>query len=127
MAMDSRVILDAWREVLAEVLHTRDTEWKQQRGRLGPRAWRRLPNCGPPPPEFRDTMEAMIAEHLAQIRRPVDGKEGPRSEQGPFGEAGPPGKIASVQAYVEDAIRYRGVVVANSPKSQKPLRIGALS
>jgi acyl-CoA synthetase (AMP-forming)/AMP-acid ligase II len=68
--------------------------------------------------EFRSTMEGMIAERLAQICQPVDGQEGPRSEQGPCGEAGPSGNIWSVQAYVEDAIHYRVVVVV-APKSQK--------
>ena len=27
---DQELILDAWREVLAQVLHTRDTEWKER-------------------------------------------------------------------------------------------------
>jgi hypothetical protein len=27
---DQEMILDAWREVLAQVLHTRDCEWKEQ-------------------------------------------------------------------------------------------------
>jgi len=36
---------------------------------------------------------AWLAERLAQIRQPVDGKEGPRGETGPRGEAGPPGTL----------------------------------
>jgi hypothetical protein len=40
-------------------------------------------------------------------------EKGPRGEQGPRGEAGPAGGIASAQAYVEDAIHYRGDVVVH--------------
>jgi len=110
---DQEVILDAWREVLAQVLHTRDTEWKEQLRAIKAESMAAIAELRAGAAEFRNTMEAMIAERLAQIRQPLDGKEGPRGEQGPCGEAGPPGKIAGVQAYVEDAIHYRGDVVVH--------------
>jgi hypothetical protein len=110
---DQDLLVDAWREVLAQVLHTRDNEWKQQLRAVNSEATAAIADLRAATAEFRSTMEKMIAERLAQIRQPIDGKEGPRGEPGPRGEAGPAGKIASVQAYVEDAIYYRGDVVVH--------------
>jgi hypothetical protein len=60
--------------------------------------------------EFRNTMEAMIAARLAQLRQPIDGKEGP---PGPRGEDGPHGRVEGVRAYVEGAVHYRGSMVTH--------------
>jgi hypothetical protein len=106
------VILEAWRQVLGQVLHTRDCEWKEQLRAIKAESKAAVAELGAAA-EFRSTMERMVAERLAEIRQPIDGEKGPRGEQGPCGEAGPPGKIANIQAYVEDAIHYRGDVVAH--------------
>jgi hypothetical protein len=58
-----------------------------------------------PAAEFRNAMEAMIAERLSQLRQPADGKEGPR------GEAGPAGKLNGVRSYVEGAVHCEGDIV----------------
>jgi hypothetical protein len=110
---DQELILDAWREVLAEVLYTRDTEWKEQLRAIKAESMAAVAELRAAAAEFRSTMEAMIAGRLAQVRQPVDGKEGPRGEEEPRGEAGPPGKIASAEAYVDDAIHYRGDIVVH--------------
>jgi hypothetical protein len=57
--------------------------------------------------EFRNTMEAMIENRLAQIRELADG---PRGGPGP---PGPPGKIERVSGYVVDAVHYRGDIVTH--------------
>ena len=110
---DQELILDAWREVLAQVLYTRDNEWKEQLRAIKAESMTAIAELRAAAAEFRNTMEAMVAKRVAQIHQPVDGKEGPRGEPGPRGEAGPLGKIANVQAYVEDAIHYRGDVVVH--------------
>jgi hypothetical protein len=109
---DQELILDAWREVLARVLHARDTEWKEQLRAIKAESMAAIAELRVAAAEFRNTMEAMTAQRVGQLRQPADGKEGPRGEPGPRGEAGPPGRIASVQAYVE-AIHYRGDVVVH--------------
>jgi hypothetical protein len=104
------VILDAWREVLAQVLHTRDTEWKDQLRAIKAESMAAVAELRVAAAEFRNMMEATVTRRLAQIRQPVDGK-GPRGEPGPRGEAGPPGRIESVRAYVEDVVNYEGDIV----------------
>jgi hypothetical protein len=66
--------------------------------------------------EFRSTMEAMIAERLAQLRQPADGKEGPR------GEAGPTGRIKGVRAYLEDMVHYEGDIVVHEGSTYQAKR-----
>ena len=90
---DREVILDAWRQVLGQVLRTRDTEWKEQLRAIKAESLAAVAELRAAAAEFRSTMERMLAERLAQIRQPVDGKEGPRGETGPRGEAGPPGTL----------------------------------
>jgi len=86
---DREVILDAWRQVL----RTRDTEWKEQLRAIKAESMAAIAELRAAAAEFRNSLEAMIAARLAQIRQPVDGKEGPRGETGPRGEAGPPGTL----------------------------------
>jgi len=90
---DQEVILDAWRQVLGQVLHDRDCEWKEHLRAIKAESMAAIAELRAAAAEFRNTMEAMVAERLAQIRQPVDGKEGPRGETGPRGEAGPPGTL----------------------------------
>src|SRR6516165_4517586 len=108
---DREVILDAWRQVLGQVLRTRDTEWKEQLRAIKAESMAAVAELRVAAAEFRSTMERMLAERLAQIRQPIDGKEGPRGEPGPRGEAGPPGRIEGVRAYVEGAVHYEGDIV----------------
>jgi hypothetical protein len=108
---DQEVILDAWREVLAQVLYARDTQWKEQLQAVKAESMAAIAELRAAAAEFRSTMEAMIAERLGQIRQPIDGKEGPRGEPGSRGEAGPPGRIEGVRAFVEDVVNYEGDIV----------------
>jgi len=107
---DQEVILDAWREVLAQVLHTRDTEWKEQLRAIKAESMAAIAELRASAAEFRSAMEILIAERLAQIR-PTDGKEGPRGEQGQKGEKGDPGELPMVRAWSEDDITYAGECV----------------
>jgi hypothetical protein len=86
--------------VLAQVLHTRDTEWKEQLRAIKAESVAAVAE-----------LRAAAAERLAQIRQPVDGKEGPGGPPGPRGEAGPPGRIEGVRTYAEDMVRYEGDIV----------------
>ncbi|MEY9235157.1 hypothetical protein ABIF68_003668 [Bradyrhizobium japonicum] len=106
---DQDLMLDAWREVLAQVLHTRDNEWKQQLRAIKAESLAAVAEMRANVAETRSAMEDMIAKRLAQIREPADGARG---ELGPRGEPGPPGKIETVRAYVHGAVHYeRDVVV----------------
>jgi hypothetical protein len=116
---DQEVILDAWREVLAQVLHTRDTEWKEQLRAIKAESIAAVAELRAAAAEFRSTMESMIAARLAQIRQPNDGKEGP---PGPRGEAGPPGRIEGVRAYVEDMVHYEGDIVVREGSTYQAKR-----
>jgi hypothetical protein len=110
---DQELILDAWREVLAQVLHTRDTEWKQQLRAIKAESLAAVAELRAAAAEFRITMEAMIAERLAEIRRPVDGKEGPRGERGQKGDKGDPGELPMARAWRDGEISYAGDVVTS--------------
>jgi hypothetical protein len=82
---DQEVVLDAWRLVLGSVLHDRDCEWKEQLRAIKAESMAAVAELRVAAAEFRSRMEGMVAERLAQIRQPVDGKEGPRGEAGPRG------------------------------------------
>jgi hypothetical protein len=107
---DQDVILEAWREVLGQVLHTRDAEWKQQLRLVKAQSMAAIAEMRANAAEVRSVMEGMIEKRLAQIREPADG---PRGEPGPCGEPGPPGKIERLHRYVEDTVHYDGDVVVH--------------
>jgi hypothetical protein len=98
------VMLDAWREALAQVLRRRDSEWQQQLRAIKAESMAAIAELRANAAEFRNTMEAIIENRLAQIREPADG---------PRGEPGPPGKIEQVYGYVEEAVHYRGDIVTH--------------
>jgi hypothetical protein len=102
-----------WIEGLAEMLGETKSRWEDAFRTVKAEATATIAELRASVGEVRVSMESMITERLGQIRQPIDGKDGPRGEQGPCGEAGPPGKIAGVQAYVEDTIHYRGEVVVH--------------
>jgi hypothetical protein len=107
---DQDLMLDAWRDVLAQVLHTRDNEWKQQLRAITAESMAAVAEMRANVAETRSAMEGMIAKRLAQIREPADGLPG---EPGPRGEPGAPGKIERLYGYVEDAVHYRGDIVTH--------------
>ena len=76
---DQEIILDAWHQVLGQILHTRDCEWKEQLRAIKAESVAEIAELRAAAAEFRSTMESMIAERLAQIRQPIDGKEGLRA------------------------------------------------
>ena len=77
------VILEAWREVLGQVLHERDNEWKQQLRAIKAESMAAVAELRANAAEIRGTVEAMIEKRLSQIREPADG---PRGVPGPRGE-----------------------------------------
>jgi hypothetical protein len=104
------LLVAAWREVLAEVLHTRDNEWKQQLRAIKAESMAAVAELRANAAEIRSAMEAMVERRLAQIVQPADGQRG---EPGPRGEPGQPGKIEGLCGYVEGAVRYRGDIVTH--------------
>ena len=102
------VMLEAWHQVLGQVLSRRDNEWRQQLRAIKAESMAAIAEMRANAAEIRGTMEAMIDQRLAQIRQPADGSRG---VPGPRGEPGPPGKIERVHGYVEDAVHYRGDIV----------------
>jgi hypothetical protein len=118
---DQEVVLDAWSQVLGQVLRTRDDEWKEQLRAIKAESMAAVAELRAAAAEFRGAMETTIAERLAQIRQPIDGKEGLRGETGPRGEAGPPGKLKGVRAYVEGAVHYRGDIVVRDGSTYQAL------
>jgi hypothetical protein len=107
-SQDQDLMVDAWREVLAQVLYARDNEWKQQLRAIMAESMAAVAELRINAAEIRSTMETMIEKRLAQIREPADGLRG---EPGPRGEAGPPGKIEGVRAYVQGAVHYERDIV----------------
>jgi hypothetical protein len=105
---DQDVILEAWREVLGQILHERDNDWKQQLRAIKAESRAAIAELRANAAEIRSMMEAMIEKRLAQIREPADG---PRGEPGQRGEPGPPGKIEDVRAYIHGAVHYERDVV----------------
>ena len=65
--------------MLGQVLRTRDCEWKEQLRAIKAESVAEIAELRAAAAEFRSTMESMIAERLAQIRQPIDGKEGLRA------------------------------------------------
>jgi hypothetical protein len=104
------VMLDAWREALAQVLRRRDSEWQQQLRAVKAESMAAIAEMRANAADIRSMMEAMIGQRLSQIRQPADG---PRGVPGPRGEPGPPGKIERVHGYVENAVHYRGDIVTH--------------
>ena len=109
-SQDQDLMLDAWREALAQVLHSRDNEWQQQLRAMKAESMAAIAELRANAAEIRNAMEAMIEKRLAQMREPVDG---PRGEPGPRGDPGPPGKIERLYGYVEGAVHYRGNLVTH--------------
>ncbi len=104
------VMLDAWREALAQVLRRRDNDWQQQLRAVKAESMAAVAEMRANAADIRGTTEAMIAQRLAQIREPADG---PGGEPGPRGEPGPSGKLERVHGYVQDAVHYSGDIVTH--------------
>jgi hypothetical protein len=104
------VMLDAWRDALAQILSRRDNEWRQQLRAIKAESSAAIAEMRASAAEIRGTMEAMIEQRLAQIHEPVDG---PRGEPGPCGEPGVAGKLECVYGYVEHEVHYQGDIVAH--------------
>ena len=107
---DQEIILDAWRQVLGQVLRTRDTEWKEQLRAIKAESLAAIAELRAAAAEFRSMMERMVAERLAQIRQPADGRTGPPGEPGQKGDKGDPGELPMIRAW-SDEIFYGGDVV----------------
>ena len=105
---DQEPMLDAWREALAQVLHSRDNDWQQQLRAMKAESMAAIAELRASAAEISSTMEAMIEKRLAQIREPTDG---PRGEQGERGERGLPGQLRAVKQFVEGGVHYDGDVV----------------
>jgi hypothetical protein len=107
---DGDLILAAWREALAQVLCSRDNDWRQQLRAIKAENAAAIAELRAGAAEFRSALEAMVEERLAQIRQPADGQRG---EPGPRGEPGAPAKFEGLCGYVEGAVRYRGDIVTH--------------
>ncbi|MBR0730362.1 hypothetical protein JQ595_16545 [Bradyrhizobium japonicum] len=103
-------MLDAWRDALGQVLHRRDSEWRQQLRAVNAESLAAISEMRASAAEIRSAMEAMIANRLAQIREPADGLRG---ESGPRGEPGPPGVLKLVHECIEGAVHYVGDLVTH--------------
>jgi hypothetical protein len=109
-AEDQEMLLDVWREALAQVLADRNSEWEQtvRSSQAESRAAiaELRATIGDMRGEIFDHIERRVFEKMAQIRQPADGAPGPR------GEPGPVGRLHSVTPYVADTVHYAGNVVA---------------
>jgi hypothetical protein len=107
---DQELLLDAWREALAEVLASRDHDWRQDLRAMRAEGSAAVAELRASAAEIHRRMATMVENRLAQIREPADG---PRGEAGPRGEPGAPGKIEHVHKYVEGSVHYRADVVSH--------------
>jgi hypothetical protein len=110
-AQNQEVILDAWRQVLGQVLRTRDDEWKEQLRVIKAESLATVAQLRANAAEICGRLEQRISERLAQIGQPEDGREGPPGERGEKGDKGEPGELPVVRAWTEDDVSYAGDVV----------------
>ncbi len=108
---DQEVMLEAWREVLGQVLCSRDNDWRRQLRALQAESKAAIADLRANAAEICGGMEKMIAERLAQIGQPADG---PRGEKGERGERGLPGQLRAVKQFVEGGVHYDGDVVMHA-------------
>src|SRR5262249_42902578 len=94
---DQEIILDAWHQVLGQVLHARDCEWKQQLGGVTAECRATVAELRASVAEICSKMEKTISERLAQIRQPADGRAGPPGEPGQKGDKGDHGELLMVR------------------------------
>src|SRR6516165_3722461 len=99
-----------WIEGLAEMLGETKSRWEDAFRTVKAEAAAAVSELRAAAAEFRSTMEGMIAERLAQIRQPIDGKEGPRGERGQKGDKGDPGELPMARPWVDGEISYAGDV-----------------
>jgi len=114
-----------WIEGLAEMLGETKSRWEDAFRTVKAEAAAAVAELRAAAAEFHGAMERMLAERLAQIRQPAEGKEGPRGEKG---DKGDPGELPMIRAWVAGEISYAGEVVtgdggtwqAKKDTAQKP-------
>ena len=86
----AEILLDAWREALAEVLDTERRQWQRERALIEAQAATLIAEIKAEAAASRER----LSERLALVRDGIDGKPGalgPPGEPGPAGPAGPQG------------------------------------
>jgi cobalamin biosynthesis Mg chelatase CobN len=78
---DDALLLDAWREALAEVLDTERRQWRRERKLIEAQAQTTIAE-----------LRGEILRQLAAVRDGVDGAPGSAGPPGEKGDAGPPGE-----------------------------------
>jgi Collagen triple helix repeat (20 copies) len=86
------VILDVWREALAEVLAGEQRQWKRERALIEAQAQAVVAEMRASIAELRGEVMRTIGERLALLRNGTDGEPGPAGPPGPIGAKGDRGE-----------------------------------
>jgi hypothetical protein len=122
---DDSPLVDAWTQLLGDVLADKQAQWDRERKRIEAEADQIVARLRADVAELRSSFEIRLTERLAALRDGRDGASGAPGQAGPpgpRGEQGAPGKMSCCRDWVAGAVHYTGDVVCHQGSSWQALR-----